>query len=104
MSSQSAIELRRQLTLQKVDPELHDRVINFPIHLRGNLMEKYNDATLRYTVKKTLAIYLSKAGKEVDKIMENMLPSHYKLQYSDKDIYTEHYKGNKKLSVQITTK
>ena len=53
MSSQSATELRRQLTLQKVDPELHDRVINFPIHLREDLMEKYNDATLRCTVKKT---------------------------------------------------
>ena len=96
MFSQTAIELRRQLTLQKVDPELHDRVINFPIHLRGDSMEKYNDATLRYTVKKTLAIYLPKATKEVDIIMENMLPSHYKLQYSDKDIHTAHYKGNKK--------
>ena len=57
-------EKATNLSLQKVDPELHDRVINFPIHLRGDLMEKYNDATLRYTVKKTLAIYLPKAGKE----------------------------------------
>ena len=96
MSSQSAIELRRQLTLQKVDPELHDRIINFPIHLRADSMEKYNDGTLRYTVKSTLAIYLPKATKEVDIIMENMLPSHYKLQYSDKDIHTDHYQGNKK--------
>ena len=96
MSSQSATELRRQLTLQKVDPEVHDRVINFPMHLRGDLMETYNDATLRYTVKKTLAIYLPKAGKEFDNIMEFMLPSHYKLKYSDSDLYTSHYKGNKK--------
>ena len=79
MSKQSAIELRRQLTLQKVDPEVYERVINFIIHLRGDLMEKHNDATLIFTVRKTLTIYLPKADKVVDRIMQFMLPARYKL-------------------------
>ena len=58
MSNQSAIELRRQLTLQKVDPEVHERVVNMAIHLRGDLMETYNDNQLRYVVQKSLQIYL----------------------------------------------
>ena len=83
MSNQSATELRRQLTLQKVNPELHDRIINFPIHLRGDLLQTYNDVTLRYTVKKVLKIYLPENGKEADNIMNNLLPPHWKLKYSD---------------------
>ena len=97
MSNQSATELKRQLTLQKVNPELHDRIANFPIHLRGNLLESYNDVTLRYTIKKVLAIHLPEGGKEINKIMENMmLPPNFKLKYSDSDTYTSHYRGNNK--------
>ena len=96
MSNQSATELRRQLTLQKVNPELHDRIINFPIHLRGDLLQTYNDVTLRYTVKKVLKIYLPENGKEADNIMNNLLPPHWKLKYSDSEEHTSHYKGNNK--------
>ena len=96
MSNQPATELRRQLTLQMIDPELHNKIINFPIHLSGDLMETYNDATLRCTVRKILAIYLPKSGKKVEKVMEFMLPAHYKFKYSDSEIHTGHYKGNKK--------
>ena len=96
MSNQSATELKRQLTLQKVNPELHDRIANFPIHLRGDLLQSYNDVTLRYTIKKVLAIHLPEGGKEVNKIMENMLPPNFTLKYSDSGTYTSHYKGNNK--------
>ena len=94
MSNQSAIELRRQLTLQKVDPEVHERVVSMAIHLRGDLMETYNDNQLRYVVQKSLQIYLPKDGKAVSNIMELLLPDHYKLKYSDSPTYTNHYQGN----------
>jgi hypothetical protein len=96
MSNQSATELKRQLTLQKVNPELHERIANFPIHLRGNLLESYNDATLRFTIKRVLEIHLPEGGKEVKTIMDNMLPTNFKLKYSDADTYTSHYRGNNK--------
>ncbi len=95
ISNQSATELRRQLNLQKINPEFHDRVVNLPIHLRGDLLESYSDVTLRCTIKKVLAVYLPKDGKEVDRIMENMLPANFKLKYSDSETYTFHYRVNK---------
>ena len=73
---------------------MHDRVIKLPIYLREDpMMETYNDVvTLRYIVESVWQF----TGKEVNNIIEHLLPDHYKLRYSDgKLYYTEYYNGNK---------
>ena len=90
----SYIELRRQLTLQSVDPDdMFEKILNFEIYIRGDCMAEYNDATLRYTIRNSLGVYIYDKEK-VKRKMDNLLPETYRLRYSNSQIYTKHYKGN----------
>ena len=45
-------------------------------------MAEYSDATLRYTKRNSLAIYIYDKDK-VKRIMDNLLPQTYRLKYSN---------------------
>ena len=77
----SYIQLRRQLTINTVDPALFEKILNFEIYIRGDSMAEYNDATLRFTIKNSLAVYIYEKEK-VKRIMDNLLPEDYRLRYS----------------------
>ena len=73
-SIRSYIELRRQLTLNSVDPTMFDKILNFEIYIRGDSMAEYNDATLRYTLKNSLAVYIYDKEKVNEQNNELLLP------------------------------
>ena len=92
----SYIELRRQLTLNSVDPAMVDKILNYEIYVRGESMAEYNDATLRYTLKNSLAVYIYDKEK-VKRIMDYFFPEDFVLRYSNSRSFTKHYQGNLKI-------
>ena len=70
----SYIQLRRQLTINSVDPALFEKILNFEIYIRGDSMAEYNDATLRYTLKNSLAVYIYDKEKVNEQNNELLLP------------------------------
>ena len=92
----SYIELRRQLTLNSVDQAMFEKILNFEIYIRGDSMAEYNDATLRYTIKNSLAVYIYDKDK-VKRIMDYLFPEDFLLRYSNSKNFTKHYKGNLKI-------
>jgi hypothetical protein len=86
----SYIELRRQLTLNSVDPAMVDKILNFEIYIRGDSMAEYNDATLRYPLKHSLAVYIYDKEK-VKRIMDYFFPEDFVLKYSNNRNFTKHY-------------
>ena len=92
----SYIQLRRQLTINSVDPALFDKILNFEIYIRGDSMAEYNDATLRFTIKNSLAVYIYEKEK-VKRIMDNLFPEDYSLRYSNSLNFTKDYQGNLKI-------
>ena len=92
----SYIELRRQLTLNSVDPAMFEKILNFEIYIRGHSMAEYNDATLRYTIKNSLAVYIYDKEK-VKRIMDYLFPEDFLKRYSNSRNFTKHYQGNLKI-------
>ena len=92
----SYIELRRQLTLNLVDPAMVDKILNFEIYIRGDSMAEYNDATLRYTLKNSLAVYIYDKEK-VKRMMDYFFPEDFVLRYSNSKTFTKQYQGNFKI-------
>ena len=93
----SYIQLRRQLTINSVDPALFDKILNFDIYIRGDSMAEYNDATLRFIIKNSLAVYIYDKEKVKKRIMDNLLPEDYRLRYSNSLNFTKDYQGNLKI-------
>ena len=92
----SYIELRRQLTLNSIDPAMFDKILNFEIYIRGDSMAEYNDATLRFTLQNSLAVYI-KDKEKVKRIMAYFFPEDFVLRYSNSRSFTKHYLGNFKI-------
>lgn len=75
---------------------MFEKILNFEIYKRGDSMAEYNDATLRYTIKHSLAAYIYDKEK-VKRIMDILLPENYRLRYSNSRFYTKDYQGNLKI-------